>query len=71
MIALDRDADARLIRDFLDKDATTPAEKNMAELYSKRLMHYEEVAQQKQQGSGAQASPASVTPTPATPEDQP
>jgi hypothetical protein len=71
MIALDRDADARSIRNTLDKDATTPAEKNMAELYSKRLAHYEEVAQQKQQGSGAQASPAGVTPAPASPGDQP
>jgi cytochrome c-type biogenesis protein CcmH/NrfG len=72
MIALGRDTDARFVRDTLDKNATTPAEKNMAELYSKRLAHHEEAAEQKkQQGNSAQVSPASVTPAPQLPEDQP
>ena len=71
LIALDRDSDARAIRDTLNKDATTPAEKNMSELFSKRLAHYEESAKQGNDGTSAQASPADVNPGPQPPPDQP
>jgi cytochrome c-type biogenesis protein CcmH/NrfG len=70
LIALDRDSDARAVRDTLNKDASTPAEKNISELFSKRLAHYENSAQQKSQETSAQASPVNANPA-APPPDQP
>ena len=71
LISLDRDADARTIRDTLNKTATTPAEKSMAEAFSKRFAHYQEVARQKNPDNSAKASPASGAPAPRQPENQP
>jgi predicted Zn-dependent protease len=75
LMALDRDADARKIGDRLNRDASTPQEKAMAESYAKRLAHYEEEALQKKSGgagpeaAASGASPASQPP-PSPPQPQ-
>jgi len=64
LLALDRGGEARAIGDKIDKSASTPQEKTMAESYARRLTVYEELTRQKQEQAAGKsaASPGASQP---------
>lgn len=63
LIALNRDSEARTIRDTLNKSAVTPEERSMAELFAKRLAGFEETAQEKNSANSTQNSTVGQSPS--------